>query len=425
MEIKEGYKLTEIGIIPEDWEVKRVSDFARVVRGGSPRPAGDSKYFNGKFIPWLTVASLTNISAFQSYVSETEGFLTETGSKFSRILEKETIIIANSGATLGVSKLLSIKCCANDGIAALLSLPTDFNKLFIVSYINTLTIFLRKVVATGNGQPNLNTGLIGNILVPIPKGKEQNAVAKIFNDTDALIVSLERLIEKKEEIKQGTTQLLLSGKKRLHGFKNQWKIKRLDKLFTFLNTANNSRSELSDDGEVGYIHYGDIHTKWKNFLDCAKTQLPGITLNKVKNIPFLMEGDLILADASEDYEGIGVCVEVRNLKNKQIVAGLHTILLRGNKNYVADGFKGFFRELPGVKNALIRIATGISVFGISKTQLKSIEVNLPSVEEQEAIAQVLSDMDAEIEQLQRKLSKYKIIKQGMMQNLLTGKIRLV
>jgi type I restriction enzyme S subunit len=128
MELRENYKITEVGVIPKDWEAKRVSDFSNPVRGGSPRPAGDPKYFNGSFIPWLTVAALTNIPLSQIYVSETESFLTKEGSLHSRILEKETLIIANSGATLGVAKLLAIKCCANDGIAALLDFDDKISK---------------------------------------------------------------------------------------------------------------------------------------------------------------------------------------------------------------------------------------------------------------------------------------------------------
>ena len=111
MEVKPGYKQTEVGVIPEEWEVKRLGDLGGVVRGGSPRPAGDPRYFNGDFIPWLTVAALTNISEHQLNVSQTVGCLTEEGSKLSRNLPEGTFIIANSGATLGVAKLLGDLLC--------------------------------------------------------------------------------------------------------------------------------------------------------------------------------------------------------------------------------------------------------------------------------------------------------------------------
>src|SRR5687767_186115 len=95
--VTEQYKKIDLGLIPSDWNVKYISEISNPVRGGSPRPAGDPKYFNGSYIPWLTVAALTNIPSSQMYVSETENYLTEEGSLYSRILEKDTLIIANSG----------------------------------------------------------------------------------------------------------------------------------------------------------------------------------------------------------------------------------------------------------------------------------------------------------------------------------------
>lgn len=132
-----------------------------------------------------------------------------------------------------------------------------------------------------------------------------------------------------------------------------------------------------------------------------------------------------MVDASEDYVGIGKCVEVKNVRGRQMVAGLHTFLLRGDKKQVADGFKGYLQFLPAVRTALIRLATGISVFGGSKGNVKSIAVNLPRPDEQTAIADVLSDTDAEIAALENRRDKTRLLKQGMMQELLTGRTRLV
>jgi len=150
-----------------------------------------------------------------------------------------------------------------------------------------------------------------------------------------------------------------------------------------------------------------------------------IAKERVAGIPFVEEGDLLMADASEDYAGIGKSVEAHSVKGYKIVAGLHTFLLRGNKELLADGFKGYLQFIPSVKAALIRFATGISVYGISKYSVRSIEVRLPKFAEQSAIATVLSDMDAEIEALDQRLAKTRALKQGMMQELLTGKTRLV
>src|SRR5712692_4189190 len=137
--ISPPYIQTEVGKIPSDWEIKHLSELSDVVRGGSPRPAGDPRYFDGNFVPWLTVAALTNIPDSEIYVSETVGYLTEEGSKHSRTLESDTLIIANSGATLGVAKILKIKCCANDGIAALVNLSRSVSPRYYAHFIHTKT----------------------------------------------------------------------------------------------------------------------------------------------------------------------------------------------------------------------------------------------------------------------------------------------
>jgi type I restriction enzyme S subunit len=419
LEIKRKYKASELGPIPEDWDVKSVSKICNPVRGGSPRPAGDPRYFNGNFIPWLTVAALTNIPLSQIYVSETEGFLTKEGSSHSRILEKETLIIANSGATLGVAKLLAIKCCANDGIAALLDFDDKISKLYLLYFLNTQIKYLREVVATGNGQPNLNTTLIGNIKVPFPPTiDEQIAIATTLSDMDKLISSLEKLIEKKRNIRHAAMQKLLQPKE-------GWDEKTYGEVFEFLTTATYSRAQLTENDEVQYVHYGDIHTKWNCFLDISKSRLPTITSQQLFNYNLIMEGDIIMADASEDYAGIGKSVEVKNLGNVKVIAGLHTFLLRDKNEVFVNGFKGYIHLTKFVKAQFDRLATGLKLYGVSKSNLKTVKIPVPTKEEQTLITNILFDMDAEIAALETKLEKYRKIKLGMTQNLLSGKIRLV
>ena len=437
-----GFKLTEVGIIPEDWEFKYLGELGDIVRGGSPRPAGDPKYFEGDFIPWLTVASLTTIPDAQQIVMATSSMLTELGSKHSRTLEKGTLIISNSGATLGVAKLLGIKCCANDGVAAIINQRIG-NKSFLIHYINTITKSLHDKIATGNGQPNLNTDLIRLISVPFPNEQEQEKIADTLSDCDNFILKLEQLIAKKQAIKTATMQQLLTGKTRLpqfvlwedgvaKGYKKSelgdipedWDISTYGKVFSFLSTSTNARSDLSDTGEYGYIHYGDIHTKWNNNLNLENSSVPRISSDLVSS-SFIEEGDLIMADASEDYVGIGKSIEIQGVRDNIIVAGLHTYLLRDVNNIFVDGFRGYLHCIRAVKANIDRLATGMKVFGVSKNNLKTIPIPVPPKEEQTAIAAILSDMDKEIQTLQKRLDKTRQLKQGMMQELLTGKTRLI
>lgn len=163
-----------------------------------------------------------------------------------------------------------------------------------------------------------------------------------------------------------------------------WDVKTYGEVFTFLSTSTNSRDDLSSDGDLGYIHYGDIHTKWNNRLDLDKQNLPKIFK---KSCFVSIDFDVIdYGDVFKDYQGIGKSVEIFNIRNKKIVAGLHTFLLRDKNKILADGFRGYLHAISTVKAAFDRgLATGLKVY-ISKNNLTKISLIVPSIEEQTVIA---------------------------------------
>jgi type I restriction enzyme S subunit len=422
-------KQTDAGEIPADWDAVPIGSVCTVVRGGSPRPAGDPRFFGGSFIPWLTVASLTNIPECQLVVGETATCLTEEGAKRSRTLAPGTPIIANSGATLGVAKILGITCCANDGIAALLAVRKDVREHYVVHYVNTQTRRLRDVVATGNGQPNLNTGLIRSIWLPLPPTyQEQAAIAQALSDADALIESLDQLLAKKRQIKQGAIQELLTGQRRLPGFSGQWTGKALGELFSFSGGHSASRDQLGFNGTC-YLHYGDIHTSTKTYvvLPAERDSIPklDIPLKEVNSAALLEDGDVVFVDASEDDEGTSKHVVISNPERIPFIAGLHTIVAKGKTDELVPAYRRHCFQAAAIKAQFRFFAVGTKVSGVSKSNIRKIMILAPSPEEQAAIAATLSDMDAEITTLEARLTKARALKQGMAQALLTGRIRLI
>jgi type I restriction enzyme S subunit len=195
-------------------------------------------------------------------------------------------------------------------------------------------------------------------------------------------------------------------------------------VFDFLATASNSRAELNESGTVLYVHYGDIHKRWNHLLDFAQESLPRIKSSKVKSAALLRDGDLILADASEDPEGVGKSVEVKNINGAKAVAGLHTFLLRDRRQFFAAGYTGYIQSNASVKESLDRIATGLKVYGVSKNALKSVTLPVPPLHEQRDIAAALSDVDDLISALDELIAKKRAVKTATMQQLLTGKQRL-
>jgi len=416
-DVPPGYKRTEVGVIPEDWDVVSVGELAKTFSGGTPSTTRPEYY--GGDIPWITSSDLNHRT-----IREPEGRITRLGLEKSsaKVVEPGTLVIALYGATAGVSAITYVRAAINQAVLAIVTKSSDSRFLLSVlsfkkdDYVENLT---------QGGQPNLSGALVRSIKVPIPPKEEQLAISTSLSDADALIESLDGLIAKKGAIKQAAMQQLLTGKIRLPGFTGEWETKRLGDHVAFLKTGTNSRAELSSHGSVAYLHYGDIHVGASVRLDPKAVTIPRIASSKVRHLGQLEVGDLVFVDASEDLEGVGKSVEIADLPPSGIVAGLHTIAARFDKAVLADGFKAYLQFCPGFIGTLRRLAAGTKVLATNRRHIASVEMALPDVSEQRAIADTLADMDTEIEALEHRRDKARQIKQGMMQQLLTGRVRLV
>lgn len=200
-----------------------------------------------------------------------------------------------------------------------------------------------------------------------------------------------------------------------------WEVEIFTNLFDFLSTASYSRADIKTDGDIGYIHYGDIHTKIGYHLNTNRYVSGFVSNKQLKSFSFIQKGDLIMADASEDYSGVGKSCEVINTPKGKVISGLHTFLIREKGERFALGFKGYFHSNPLIKKQYDALATGLKVYSLSKNVFKKIQIPLPPLPEQQAIAEVLSDTDAWIESLEKLIAKKQLIKQGAMQQLLAPK----
>jgi len=265
------------------------------------------------------------------------------------------------------------------------------------------------------------------VTVPLPNPPlhEQQAIAAALSDADGVVAGLERVIAKKRLIKQGAMQDLLTARRRLPGFSGEWEVKRLGDHVRFLKNGTHSRAQLSDNGPVKNLHYGDIHGASSILLAPATLSMPTLDLNSAGRLDRLTTGDLIFVDASEDLVGVGTSVEITDVTETEVVSGLHTIAARFDKSILVDGFKAFLQFMPDFRTHLCQLAAGTKVLATNRSHIASAEIALPQPREQQAIAAVLSDMDAEIQILESRLTKARAIKEGMMQNLLTGRVRLV
>ncbi|MGY0835234.1 restriction endonuclease subunit S [Azospirillum argentinense] len=200
-----------------------------------------------------------------------------------------------------------------------------------------------------------------------------------------------------------------------------WSFMPMGTVYTFRGNNSLSRDKLNySSGSFKNIHYGDIHTKFASHFDITKERVPFVNeeeLGAIRNSSLCAEGDLILADASEDMEDIGKCIEIINLNNERLVAGLHTILASPEKKKVSPGFGGHLFQSAAVRRQIQREAQGAKVLGISPRRLQDIGLPLSSLSEQEKIADCLDAVDALIAAQGRKVEALRAHKKGLMRQL--------
>lgn len=389
---------TEIGLLPEDWEVKAIGECASL-------KAGD-----------IVDIDTTSRKIYPCYGGNgIRGFV----SKYTH--EGTFPIIGRQGEWCGNVNLASGRFYATEhAVVARPNKTTDAVCLYYFLKDANLNQY-----ATGCAQPGLSVQNINKILIPFPKNKtEQQNIASALSSIDKLIDDLGRTIQKKQLIREGAMEELLSGKKRLPGFTEDWVENTFDELFKPYSTASYSREEMIE-GNVLCIHYGDIHTKYGSVVYLDSDEIQTITKEQAGRYTRLKDGDIIMADASEDYEGIGKCIAVITC-GKEAIAGLHTILLRPKANDLFDHrFTSYILSHRSTKKQIEYLSEGTKVNSISFNKIKAVTVTYPSsLKEQRTIADILTSMDDEISVLQIEKTKYEQIRSGMMEELLTGKKRL-
>jgi len=418
MELKPGYKQTEIGVLPEGWEVSTVGGEFSIQLGkmlDADRNVGVSKpYIGNRAVQWDRI-DVSELPSVPMTPSDLKRFRLEYGD-----------ILVCEGGEVGRAAIwqsLINECYYQKALHRLRPLG-GYNRQLMVAVLRRWSDigFFRNYV-TQTSIAHLPRDKFLTVPIPVPPPREQEAIATALSDVDALLEGLDRLIAKKRDLKQAAMQQLLTGKTRLEGFDKEWTLRRLGDHVTFLSHGTNSRAELLPDGPVKYLHYGDIHASTRAMLEPAS--LPSLPEEKAKGLDRLRDGDLVFADASEDLTGVSKSVEICGVGSTELVAGLHTITARFDKDVLADGFKAYLQFCPVFATQLRRLAAGTKVYATNRSHIASVEMRLPSTDEQSAIAAVFRDMDAEIEALEQRRAKTADLKQAMMQELLTGKTRLV
>ncbi len=412
MELKAGYKQTELGLIPEEWSVKTIDSIAVVTAGGTPsRQIAD--FWNGD-IPWVTTTEIN-----WDTIRETSQSITAKGlaNSAAKLITPGALLIAlyGQGKTRGKVAILGIQAATNQACAAIAISPAVSRKFvfhFLVSQYNAI-----RGLSNSGSQENLSGGIVKSLLIPIPPTKaEQKAIAEALSDADALIESLDQLIAKKRQIKQGSMQELLTGKRRLPGFREKWEAKRLADLADIRSGGTPSTTQAQFwDGGVMWCTPTDI------------TVLNGLKYLSSTSRTISAEG--LRASSAEIIPTRSIVMTSRATIGECAINTVPMTTNQGFKNFIPfDNVDTEFLYylLITQRTGFIGLCSGSTFLEIGKTQLSAYQVQVPKTKsEQEAISSILSDMDTELAALESRLTKARQIKQGMMQELLTGRIRLV
>lgn len=396
------FKDTELGKIPEEWEVCKVLDFTDVMTGATPSTENPD-YWDGHIL-WMSSGELN-----KKFVYDVAGRITKKGynSASTHMLPKNCVLIglAGQGKTRGTAAINKIELCTNQSIGAILpSSDTDADYLFY--FFDSQYQNLRALSSGDGGRGGLSKGLLLNYDVIRPHDKaEQQRIASALFDADALVAELDALIEKKRAIMAGTMQELLTGKRRLKGFSEPWSEEVLRNHLSFLPGFPFTSDRFSKVAcGPRLIRNRDLHS------DDQVIYYTG----EYSNQYIIEDGDLLIG-MDGDFTPC-----LWNKGNAVLNQRVGRIICKNTANIV---FLYYLLQKP---LAELQESTGATtVKHLSHSTIENMVCRMPKLAEQRAIASILSDMDAEIAELEAKRDKYKEVRQGMMQQLLTGKIRLI
>lgn len=402
------FKPSEVGPVPVDWEVKRLGEvgeplMCKRVLKCQTTDSGD--------IPFYKIGTFGKIA--DTYISRT---LFELFRKQYSYPKKGDILLSAAG-TIGRTVVF-------DGEDAYFQ---DSNIVWVDNdesivrndYLHWYYKVINWQTEDGGIVSRLYNNNLRNSCIAIPPLPEQKAIAEALSDVDGLLAAMTKLIEKKRAIKQGAMQQLLTGKKRLAGFTGKWVEKRLGDCGSFSKGAGISRAQANS-GNIPAIRYGELYTTHQDYVKAFESF---ISEDVAKTSTRLTRGDIVFACSGETKEEIGKCAAF--IGDEVAYAGGDLIIFSPTDGYDSL-FLAFELNAPFCSSQKAAAGQGDAVVHIRQNSLAELVVHMPiTLAEQQAIASVLSDMDAEIAALEAKRAKYESIKQGMMQELLTGKARLV
>ncbi len=392
-DVKPGYKMTEVGVIPDDWDVTFVDDIASITTGSKNT---QDRVDEGEYPFFVRSQVVERINSYS--------------------FDGEAVLTAGDGVGTGkIYHYISGKFDTHQRVYRISNFAERVCGYFFFQYFSTFFYDRIMQMTAKSSVDSVRREMIARMPIPLPPTlAEQQAIAEALSDTDALIESLEQLITKKRQIKQGAMQELLTGKRRLPGFSGEWDVKSLGDI---VDTDSESLGiNTQPFFKFNYISLEDVdHGFLRDYSEQIFSESPSRARRKLRY------GDILVSTVRP------------NLQSHLLFTGTHGdwvcstgfCVIRCREGVTHPGYIFFHFFGSYINKQIEALIAGSNYPAINSRDVRLLQIPFPSYREQTAIATILSDMDAEITALKQKLSKARQIKQGMMQELLTGRIRLV
>ncbi len=401
---------------PSDWNYALLDSVAKRGSGHTPSKS-HPEYWDGD-IKWVSLQDSSELDNL--YIARTAAKITAAGlaNSSARLHPKGTVVLSRD-AGVGKSAIITESMAVSQHFMAWQCGP-ELNNHFLYYWLQSRKGEFERI-AVGNTIGTIGLRYFQNLRIPLPPRGEQDSTAGALADADRFIQSLERLIEKKRLIKQGAMQELLSGRRRLPGFSGEWKPIALGALGGTYGGLTGKTKQDFGHGSARYVPFMNVMT---NVIVNPKA-LELVVLQPEENQNRVLRGDLLFNGSSETPEEVGLCSVV------------HADLTDTYLNSFCFGFRPFdlnrvcgtyvayyFRSQEG-RARLKSLAQGATRYNLSKRALMAVKMPFPESAEQSAISNLLMDIDNELRMLEVRLKKVRQIKQGMMQELLTGRVRFI
>jgi type I restriction enzyme, S subunit len=425
MEIKAGYKQTEVGIIPDDWKVTTIGNVADTSSGTTPSRSMMERYYNNGTIAWVKTLDLNN-----SEISSTEENVTQTAINETslKIYPVGTVLVAMYGGFNQIGRtglLCSIPATINQALTAIKPNVKVLFSQYLLRVLNYRVHYWKTVASSSRKDPNITGKDVRDFPLVLPQVEEQEAIAEALSDADALIEALEQLIAKKRQVKQGSMQELLTERRRLPGFSGEWKETSLGELGKIHRGVSYNPSRdlypFDTNSTVRLLRSNNIQEAIVVFSDMQYVDASRVSANQI-----MRQDDVLICMANGSKNLVGKAGRFQNEDGYEYTFGAFMGCFRPDTQAVNPDFAFCLFLTEQYRIHISILLAGSSINNLTPTNVEAFVIRIPTdVKEQTAIAEILSDMDAEIAALEEKLSKARQVKQGMMQELLTGRVRLV